>query len=76
MNQKIICNLLLWSGIILLLLSAWNTWNWVIWVIGCLLVFVAYFFTNEAVERRHDRKMERWKEKHKKRHPELSENKK
>jgi len=73
MNQKIIHHLLLWSGIIILLLSVWNTWSWITLLVGGVLIFISAFFTRKAIERRYERKLEKWKEKHKEKHDKINE---
>jgi len=64
MNNKIICNLLLWTGSIL---TCWVIWkNYLLWLIipGIVLILLSWFFTDESAERRQQKRMDKWKKKH------------
>ncbi len=74
MRNKIICNLFLWIGFILIGVGCWN--DYIFWLIipGIILLILSWFFTNESVENRQQRKMDKWTEKHKKKHTEEAKN--
>jgi len=64
MNNKIIYNLLFWTGTILTCFVVWN--KYLLWLIipGIVLILLSWFFTDESAERRQKKRMDKWKKKH------------